>query len=410
MAHQSVRLSISARALRCWAVACLLLLHAMPAWARPVLRSLPAAVLLSYASVVRTGEIAIVETDSAGRALQITLLGYAAAPPPAVYALVADPLRYPRYVRNLTRSDVEHRPDGSMLNRWRLTFPIGSFDGTDEVRLISGGEGAASGTGAVEMRAVGEGKQGTTRWEFLPLPGGGTLVVNYGYYDPLDNAFLRVMIGQDPALDAGFNLAGGLALVRGLLAEAGREARASGLQLAAPSAGAAPDFGPLLARGTVAVVRTGGQGQLVDVSVVERVSAAAQHMQELVRAPENWPRFLHTVKRVDVTQRDPAGLEYDMTVAGFLIDVVTTFRMVFVPGGADTLAIGGAVKGARFRWDIRPDPGGSVVVWRGNLHLTDTSRMLRAMLRIEPSFEHSANISMGLISVRSLAAQALPAR
>lgn len=392
-------------------VACALAFSARPAWSRPVLRSFPSAVLQAYAAVVKSGEIAVVETDAQGHARQITLLGYAAAPPSAVYALVADPLRYPRYVRNLTRSDVEHRPDGSMLNRWRLTFPIGSFEGTDEVRLLAGGEGAAPGTGAVEMHSVGDGKEGTTRWEFLPLAGGGTLVVNYGYYDPLDNAFLRVLIGQDPALDAGFNLAGGLALVRGLLAEASREARAGGLQLTAPAAGGAPDFGPLLARGTVAVVRTGGAGQLVDVSVVERVPAAAQYMTDLVRAPENWPRFLRTVKRVGVTERDASGLEYDMTVAGFLVDVVTTFRMLFVPGGADTLAISGAVKGARFRWDIRPDKeGSSVVVWRGNLHLTDSSRMLKSMLSIEPSFEHSANISMGLISVRSLASQAGPKR
>jgi hypothetical protein len=99
-------------------------------------------------------------------------------------------------------------------------------------------------------------------------------------------------------------------------------------------------------------------------------------------------------------------VEYDMTVAGVLFDVVTHFRTHFTQSGADTLATAGAAKGARFRWDISPLGQRSVVVWRGNLHLGDTSRLVRAMFRIEPSFEHSANVSVGLMSVRALATQA----
>ncbi len=379
-----------------------------PAAARPTLRPFPAEVLRLYATVVNQGEIAVIETEASGRARQITLFGYAAAPPTLVYGLVADPLLYPRYVRNLTRSDVEKQADGSLLNRWTLTFPIGTFAGTDEVRLVPPGEGGV--TFAVEMRSLGEGKEGIQRWEFLPVPGGGTLVVNYGYYDPLDNRILRMMVGQDPALDAGFNLAGGLAVLRNLLAEAARESRQAGTAPApvfAP-AGTMPDFGPLLGRGTVAMVRSGADGSFKNVSVVERVAAPAQRMESLLRDPEKWPSFMHTVQRVVVMERNPGGLEYDMTVSGMLVDVTTTFRMLFVPSGVDTLAISGAVKGARFRWDLREDgPQRSVVVWRGNLHMADSSRLLRTMLRIEPSFEHSANITIGLISVRSLVTQAL---
>jgi ribosome-associated toxin RatA of RatAB toxin-antitoxin module len=371
----------------------------------PDLRPLPEEVLRSYAAALPRGEIALVETDAAGKARQITLLGYAAAPPQVVHALVADPLRYPSYVHNLTRSEVERQADGTLLNHWRFSFPIGSFEGTDEVRVWPGTDAAP---GAVTMRSLGEGKKGRSRWEFLPLPGGGTLVVNYGYYDPLDNGFLRLLIGKDPAMDAGFNLAGGLALLRGLLTEAGREARAGGMPVAAPSQAAerAPDFEPLLLRGAVAIVRAGPDGGLVDISVLERVPAPAPQLLALVRQPELWPRFLHMVRRVTVTRRDEAGVDYDMAAAGVFTDVVTSFRGLFVPGGVDTLAVGGAIKGARMRWDIRPDgPAASVAVWRGNLHLSDASRVLRAMLRVEPSFEPSANISVGLISVRSLAAQ-----
>jgi ribosome-associated toxin RatA of RatAB toxin-antitoxin module len=406
MAALPIRLSVYAGSLVL--VLFLALLAERSAEAREPLRPFPAEVLRIYATVVNQGEIAVVESEASGRARQITLLGYAAAPPALTYGLVADPLLYPRYVRNLTRSDVEKQVDGSMLNRWTLSFPIGTFEGTDEVRLMPPAPEAA--TQAVEIRSLGEGKEGIQRWEFLPIPGGGTLVVNYGYYDPLDNAFLRVMIGKDPALDAGFNLAGGLAVLRNLLIEAGREAQQAGTAVTAAAApkGTMPDFGPLLNRGTVAMVRSGTDGSFQNVSVIERVPAPAQRMETLLRDPENWPSFMRTVKKVTVTQRDAQGLEYDMSVAGMMVDVDTTFRMLFVPGGIDTLAISGAVKGARFRWDLRPDgPQHSVVVWRGNLHMADSSRLLRTMLRIEPSFEHSANITVGLISVRSLAAQAL---
>ena len=70
-----------------------------------------------------------------------------------------------------------------------------------------------------------------------------------------------------------------------------------------------------------------------------------------------------------------------------------------------------AVITTRFRWDLSADgPSATVALWRGNIHIADSSRLLRAMLRIEPSFEHSANISIGLVSVRSAAARAMMMR
>lgn len=369
--------------------------------ARPALHAFSPELLFRYAGVVRRGELAVVESDATGHARQITLMGHTAAPPALVYRLVADPTRYPRYVRNLTRSTVEKQADGKILNRWKLSFPIGSFEGIDEVKLLPGGPESAA--GAVEIHSLGKGKEGLMHWEFFALRHGGTLVVNYGYYDPLDNGFLRKMIGQDPALDAGFNLAGGMALLRSLLAYAEREAQEAGIRAAEPPLEKTPDLGPLLARGTVAIVRSNAMGGLVDVSVVDRIQAPAERLAEMVRDPELLPKAMRSVKRVVVTQRDAKGIEFDLSAAAMLVELVSSFRMLYVPGGCDTLAISGPVKGARFRWDIRAySPQASTAVWRGNLHLSDANQLLRAMLRIEPSFEHSANLTFGLLSVRSL--------
>lgn len=376
--------------------------------ARPEIRPFAPRTLVGYAAALARGEMAVVETDAAGRAAQITLLGYAAAPPEVVRALVADPALYPRYIRNLTRSDVERRPDGALVNRWRLSYPIGSFEGVDEVRPQQARPGAAPGeVGAVEIRALGQGQQGAFRWEFLPAPGGGTVVVDAGFYDPLDNAVLRAMIGQDPALDAGFNLAGGLSVLRALLKEAGAAARAAGHEVAPPSPPGAPDLQPLLSRGTLAILRTAADGRLVDVSVTARAPAPPGPLRALVRAPDLWPRLVRPIRRVLVRDRDPDGMTLRMTVSALLFDVEADLRVHLFPAGADYLGVGGALRGARFRWDIQPDgPGGSLVVWRGNVHLGDSSSLVRAMFRIEPSFEHSANVSIGLISVRGLLAEA----
>ncbi|MCS6914726.1 MAG: SRPBCC family protein [Myxococcales bacterium] len=372
--------------------------------AAPALQPLPADVVHSLAGALASSEIVLLELEPDGRVGQITLLGYAAAPPALVRQLVADPSLYPRYVRNLTRSDVEPRPDGSVLNRWRLSFPIGSFEGTDLVRPLPA---AAGGVGPVEIRSLGEGKQGMFRWEFLPAPGGGTLVVSYGRYDPLDNFVLRALMRQNPELEAGFHVAGGLSLLRALLAQAERQAQQVGPCPARPSAGRL-DLTPLLRRGTVAIVRTGSGGALTDVSIVERVAAPQELLLHLVRTPETWPRFLRSVSRLRVTRRLGDGIEFRMTVGSFLFDVVTDYRTLFTDSGADNLAIGGAMKGARFRWDLSGDgPSASVAVWRGNIRLGDTSALVRAMLRIEPSFEHGANLSIGLLSVRAMATYAL---
>jgi hypothetical protein len=363
--------------------------------------ALSLSLLVATSAAARPTQIALLETDEKGRGKQMTLLGYAAAPPALTRELVADPLRYPRYVRNMTRSTVEKRTDGVLLNKWKLSYPIGSFEGEDAVRWVPGSPGSA--TGAVEISTIGEGKEGISRWEFFAHPDGGTLVVVYGYFDPLDNKFVRLLIGDNPALDAGFNLAGALALLRGLIDRAGREASEFQFAVQAPLEAPSPDFSPLLARGTLAIVRSDGRGALVDVSVVERIPSSVERLEQLVRTPEHLPRMMRMVKRVEITQRDAKGLDYEMTVDAPLLEVVTTMRTLFVPGGADSLAISGPAKGARFRWDLRADKDATIAVWRGNLHLSEASRLMRAMLRIEPSFEHGASLTVGLMSIRALA-------
>jgi hypothetical protein len=372
----------------------------LPAAARPSLSPLPIELLRAYAPLCAHAELALLESDGAGHATQTTIVAFAAAPPEKVHEVVAHPEAWPTFLRNVSRSEVHARPDGSIENTWRVELPIGHVDGAQELRFEPGP------AGAIDGRALGPGKEGVLRWEFLPVDGGGTLMVFYAHQDPLrDVPLLGRMLRRNPAYESGMSLAAGLVLVKGVQAEATR--RAAGMHARAPSPGRAPGFSPLLARGMVAVIREDDAGALVDVSVVERVAAPPSLMREIAASPETWPSFFSSVTHADVLRRDAAGIEYTMGVSAILLDVESTYRMNLVPGGVDTLAVGGDLRGARYRFDFAPaDGGGTVAVYRGNSHLGGSSRILRAMFRFEPSFDHSANVGVGIIAMRAIAARA----
>ena len=84
------------------------------------------------------------------------------------------------------------------------------------------------------------------------------------------------------------------------------------------------------------------------------------------------------------------------------------------------MALGGELRGARYRWDLSESPqagasaGAAIgapptttIVWRGNLNIGGSSSLVRAMFRIEPSFEHSANVAVGIASMRAMVRRAI---
>jgi hypothetical protein len=385
---------------RCWLVAVLAV--SAPAAAGPALYSFPEEKLRAYAPLLAQGEMAVIETDPEGHAGQVTLLAWAAAPPETVREVVATPERFPKFLHNVSRCDVQRRPDGSLVNTWRVELPIGHFDGQDEYRFAPGP------TGAVEVRALGEGKRGLFRWDFLPADGGGTVVVYSGFWDPpIENFLLRRMLARNPAYEAGFALSAGLVLLNGVQAEAARLAGERARKVEPPRPGRAPGFGMLLDRGTLAVVRTDGHGALVDVSVVERITAPVERLLGILRAPEAWPSFLPSVTHCKVERRDPGGLEYRIGINGILLEVETTYRMNFTPSGIDALGVGGDMRGSRFRWDLSPaGAGATLAVYRANGHLGTSSSVLRALFHYEPSFEPSANVGVGVLAMRAVARRA----
>src|SRR5579883_832837 len=220
----------------------------------------PGELLAGYAPLLEREEMAVIESDARGRARQVTLLAWVPAPPSLVHDVVLHAEEYARFIHNVSRSTVERRPEG-LVNAWRVELPIGHFDGLDAIRPQPGP------AAPIDVVALGPGKQGAIRWEFLPVAGGGTVIVHEAIHDALvDNFLLRRMLERNPTYEQAMALAASLVLVKGVEGEARRQAQAKGLDVGPPPRSArTPGFAPLLGRGTVAVIRSDSSGGLVDV-------------------------------------------------------------------------------------------------------------------------------------------------
>ncbi len=376
-----------------------LLLVAGAARGAPV-ATFPADKIADLAPLLVHGEIAAIETFPDGRPRQITLFAWTAAPPEIAHSVVGHPESYPSFVRNLSHMEVQTAPDGTVTDRWQVDLPIGHFNGGSRMRTEPGS------TGAIEITSITN--ESHTRWEFLPATGGGTVIVEYMQFRaPVQNVLLRKMLEKDPANETGMGLATGLLLEKSVAVEAARQAAAAGRKTPTPS-GNGPGFQFLLERGEVAVIRSLPKGGLLDVSVVARIPVPVAEVLAVVRAPDHWKEFMPSVTAGEVTERDAAGIDYNLEVDGILLSVDTRYRMQFVPSGIDSLGVGGDLEGSRFRWDLSPTrDGGTLAVYRANHNLAASSFLLRAMINYEPLFEHGANVGVGVLAVSSVARRAV---
>ena len=376
-----------------------LALLALPALARAegVVVPFDAAKVRSLAPLLTQGEMAAIEVGQDGRPRQITLLAWSAAPPETALDVVAHPERYPQFVRNLSKSEITPRDDGSVDNTWQLELPIGHFSGSFNVRALPAEH-------AVTFRSLAQ--DSSSRWEFLPADGGGTVIVEYmRYAAPRQNILLRKLLEKDPANETGMGLAAGLVLMKSVATEAARRAHAAGAKVQPPPRGA-PGFGFLLDRGAVAIIRSAPNGALADVSVVKRIDAPMERVLEVVRDMDRWPEFMPAVSKCKRLEASGDELTYQITVDGILLSIDTRYRAKLLARGVDFLGVGGDLTGSRFRWDLTPEGSHTLAVYRANHKVGAGSFLLRALIKHEPLFEHGANVAVGIIAVDAVARRA----
>jgi hypothetical protein len=368
---------------------------------KPVaLSTLPAARLAALAPMLRSTDLALLESTAQGAMRQITTLVLVAAPPHLVREVFAHPERYDQFVRNLDRSQVKQLPDGSLEHSYRISNPFQSIYGTH--RYLFSKEGPVP---PVEILDAEDPAGRHLRWEFLPA-GGGTLLVVYGYTPIPNTGLVGKLITRVPTLEYGLALMSQMGLVK-VMKERAEQLAGGGVTLptAAPGSPAA-DYQFLVERGAVAFLRTAG-GRLSDISMISKLRANPDETLDVLAQPAQWSEFVPSISRsLSVgPQQGAEAIELEQSVP--LMSWRTVFAVRRTADAVDMLAMSGDLRGSRLRWDVRRDrSGGTQVVLRSNQAFERTSMVLRQLYKIEPSFQYGVNVGLTLPLVWGVKARA----
>lgn len=362
------------------------------------LARLPAKSLIALAPILRTSDIALIESNDKGAMKQLTSITLAAAPPEVVRDVVIHPEHYPQFVRNMKESTVKHLPDGSFIHQYALNYTIYTVDGRHRyVMLPPDGPGAAP----VDMYDPDSNGVRHYRWEFLPA-GQGTVVVLYGYSLIPRDGFLNRFLSQAPTLEYGLALIPQMSLLLAMKARA--EQIAGGKAIPAPG-GSAADYAFLLERGTVALFRAAG-GHISDISLIDRSSARPDVLTQVAGDPTQWSHFIPTLTRSTPlgSKSGISGVEIERKLP--LCDWTTTWAYRSSPRAVDLFGLSGDLHGGRMRWDVRPRGATSELVLRSILHFDQGSMVVRELYKLEPTFEYGIDVGLELLMIQGVRARA----
>jgi hypothetical protein len=366
------------------------------------LERLPDEKWIALAPLLAQADVALVESTPSGAMKQVTLALYVAAPPAVVHDVVARPWLYRDVIPNLSRCDWEPRGADGGLSSWKIDLPISSFQMTN---LFTFEPGAA---GAVRVTSPDEHDDATFRWEFLPAPGGGTVLVQYGYSDVKHaSAVVRAFIARMPVMEHGLALSGQLLLAANMRTAAEkRVARGSVTPPAADKRDAA-SYEFLLPRGQVVLLRTRKDGKLGDVSVIDRVYAPLQRVGEILARPVEWCRFVPAVEECHDRGRGPGTIGWVADWSLPLQTWTTGWVMRMTERSYEAAGVSGDLEGAHFRFDLTPRAAGETeVVYRANLALAHASVIARKLFQYEPWIEHGLNVAFSLVYLRAVRGRA----
>jgi len=310
---------------------------------------------------------------------------------------VADPERYPEFVRNMEVSSVTRRPDGTLDHHYRISYIVETIYGNHRYVFLPGG--SAGGAPPIEMYDPDDNGVRHYRWEFLPY-GGGTIVVMYGYTPIPQSGIMAKLLARVPTLEYGLAL---IAQMTWQLAMKPRAEKIAGkVDLPQDTAAAAGAYGFLLERGLVALLHARG-GRLVDISMIDNSRAPADVLMRVAGQPGLWSQFVPSITAsTDLGQRDGVpAVELEQSLP--LMSWRTVYGVRVGPLAADLLGLSGDLRGVRMRWDVRPGPSGkSQLVLRTNQAFDRSSVIIRQLYRLEPLFEYGVDVGLGMIVLRGV--------
>jgi hypothetical protein len=356
-------------------------LLALPLAAVVALTTWPRAELERLAPLAAMADLACIESNADGTMKQVTLLAWVAAPPAVMRAVIVESEKYREFIPNLSKSTREPLGDGRWKSAWKIELPVSSFEGTNlysldgDAILLHGDDDASY------------------RYEMLPV-GDGTLLVQYGYTDVKhSNAFVRSFLKRQPMMEHGLALSAQMMFVTAMRAEAIRRAGAPAVK---PPSTRPPSFAPLLARGQVAVMRSG------EISVLERMYAAESRVADAIVRANEYESF---VPGVDKSYRRGEGVYIEMSLP--IVTWASTWAIRQEAHAVDGAALDGDLRGARFRWDLSSTTlRETLAVYRVRQVLDASSLVLRKLFEYQPSLKLGINVALGLVWSRAIRARA----
>ncbi|MDB4964643.1 MAG: hypothetical protein JWN44_332 [Myxococcales bacterium] len=346
--------------------------------------------LVRLAPLAAMADIACIESNPDGTMKQVTVLAWVPAPAAIVREVIAQSERYHEFMPNLTRSSREPLGDGRWRSRWKIELPVSSFEGTNVYSLEHTDAGDA-----VLLRGDGD-----ARYRYEPLAvGDGTLLVQYGYTDVKgSNAFVRSFIKRQQMMEHGLALSAQMMFVTAIRAEAVRRAGGARAAGVGGAAGGRPSFDALLARGQVAMMRTGAGGSLGEVSVIDRLFASEARVIEVIARAGDYAGY---VPGVEHSYRKGDGFLIEMSLP--IVTWVTTFVLRVEAHAVDGVGVDGDLAGARWRWDLSArGEGETLAVYRVRQKLDAGSVVLRKLFQYQPSLEYGVNVALGLVWMRAV--------
>lgn len=378
----------------------LLVAVAAAAWAEPKpgpLERLPAEKLRALAPMLRTTDLALIESNEKGMLKQLTTMSYVAAPPETVREVVIHPERYGEFVRNTKECTVKKLPDGKLFHSYAVGYTIYTVDGR-HIYTFPPHDPSAGKVAPVHMYDADDNGVRHYRWEFHEAAGGGTVLVLYGFTVIPRDGFLSKFLNAAPTLEFG------LALIPQLTLELAIKARAEQLAPSkpAPPTGSMGGYEFMLARGTVALLRSAG-GRLSDLSLVDRTTARPEVVVKVAGEPTQWSQFVPTLRRTTTlgAKDGVAGVEVEQKLP--LMSWTTTWAYRVSATAADLFAVAGDLRGGRMRWDVRPTKDGATeLVLRAMMAYDRSSMVVRQLYKLEPYFEYGIDLGLGLLYLQGV--------
>jgi ribosome-associated toxin RatA of RatAB toxin-antitoxin module len=358
--------------------------------------------------LLRRGTVALIESDGRGWLRQVAIASIDDAPRDVVFRTIADAARYPQFMRTFSEIRIRQAQGRLLAYDWTWRGVLFDFRGSNMMTLTP--------PSRIEVRTTsGDLGEGRFLVDLHELGGGKTLTVSTMFTDPRRGNWLaRTLVSRNPSTLHGMNLSVGMVFAYGMKARAetlaGHPPDRRGRRGGALRGFADVDLGPmepLLRRGELALVETGGGGVLRQVALFARVGADPDRVRTVVADPARYPDFVSNVDSCDVVERSEERTIYDMEIDSPIFDL--DGRMELSRRGDGSLRIScteGDLSGARWGWEFRGLPGGSAAAYFGITDMARANIVLRRLIAKEPYFDHGLNVGAKLIMLRAIKARA----